>query len=61
MEREKGANSRGGMDKRIERRGEKQQPGYKGQSYPPSLVSSEQFIFVVSRRFFDKLKKMKFY
>lgn len=50
MEREKGANSRGGMDTIIERRGGKQQSGYKGQSYPLSLVSLEQFIFVVSRR-----------
>lgn len=50
MERKKRANSRRGMDKRIERTSEKQQSGYKGQRYPPCLVSLEQFIFVVSRR-----------
>lgn len=49
MEREKSANSRAGMDKRIERRGEKQQSGYKGQSYPHFLVSLEEFMFVVTR------------
>lgn len=36
------------MDKRIERRGEKQWSGCEGQSCPPSLVHEEHLIFVLS-------------